>query len=261
MGARATRIACTMIVLLAVAAPAYAQLLTGRVLEEGTDRGIASVTIELTDSAGAVRASAATDSTGAFRLFAPRPGNYTLRLTHIAYTPLTTTGVEVASGTAVELELRLNPSAVALEPLRVIGRSRYNSGWLSEYYARAEQARRMGFGRIFFRDEVERMHAPYVSSFLQHLRTRGRCSPTLFLDGLEVGSPRELDAMITPDQLEGVELYNNATLFPPRYANRGFCALAMFWTRQDLEGARPLTWKRLLAAGGILAGILLLMQM
>ena len=67
-------------------------------LEEGTDRGIASVTIELTDSAGAVRASAATDSTGAFRLFAPRPGNYTLRLTHIAYTPLTTTGVEVASG-------------------------------------------------------------------------------------------------------------------------------------------------------------------
>ncbi|HEX6133343.1 MAG TPA: carboxypeptidase-like regulatory domain-containing protein [Longimicrobiales bacterium] len=247
--------------LLAGTAPAAAQLVTGRVVEEGTENPIAAVTVELTDTTGLRRGSAVSDSAGQFRLMAPQPGGYQLRVTHVAYTALTTGTVDVTMGMQLELELRLSPTAVALEPLRVVGRSTYNAGWLQEYYDRAVMTRRAGIGRVFFRDEVERVNPSTASTFLIYLMPRGGCQPTLFVDGLEVQDVRHLNTVMRPDILEGVELYNNAAFLPPRYANRGYCAIALFWTRRDLEGAKPFSWKRLLVAGGLVSGLLLLFQM
>ena len=169
--------------------------------------------------------------------------------------------IEAATGVAVELELRMSPSAVPIEPLKVVGRANYNAGWLQEYYDRAMVTRRSGVGRVFFRDEIERQQPPYASSFLMYLMPRAGCQPTLFVDGLPVQDVRHLNSVMTPDILEGVELYNNAAFLPPRYANRGHCAIALFWTRRDIENGRPFSWKRLFIAGGILSGILLLFQM
>jgi hypothetical protein len=90
---------------------------------------------------------------------------------------------------------------------------------------------------------------------------RGGCRPSLFVDGLQVEDERQLNGMMRPEMLEGVELYNNQTFLPDRYANRGHCAIALFWTRRDLEGARPFTWRRALVAGGLIAGLLLLFQL
>ncbi|HEX6307425.1 MAG TPA: carboxypeptidase-like regulatory domain-containing protein [Longimicrobiales bacterium] len=247
--------------LLAGAAPGAAQLVTGRVVAEGSESPIAAVTIELTDTTGLRRGSAVSDTAGRFRLMAPQPGEYQLRVTHVAFAALTTATVPVTMGTQVELELRLSPTAVALEPLRVLGRSSYNAGWLQEYYDRAVMTRRAGIGRVFFRDEVERFRPSTASAFLIYLMPRGGCQPTLFVDGLEVQDVRHLNMVMRPDILEGVELYNNAAFIPPRYANRGYCAIALFWTRRDLEGAKPFSWKRLLVAGGLVSGLLLLFQM
>lgn len=247
--------------LIACAAPAAAQLVSGTVLEEGTGQPVAGAVIEVFDTTGLQRASAVADTSGAFRILVPQPGVYRLRVSHIAYATAETEAIDVDLGTQVELELRMSPTAVALEPLRVVGRSAYNAGWLQEYYDRAVMTRKTGMGRVFFRDEVERENAPAVSNFLFYMQPRAGCRPTLFVDGLEVLDRNHLDGMLQPHMLEGVELYNNQVFLPHRYANRGYCAIALFWTRRDLEGARPFTWRRLLVAGGILAGILLLLQM
>jgi hypothetical protein len=164
-------------------------------------------------------------------------------------------------GVEVKLEIRMTATAVALEPLRVVGRSTFNAGWLTEYYDRAEFTRRSGNGRVFFRDEVESANMPSVSMFLMYLQPRAGCRPSIFLDGLQLDDPTQLNSALQPDALEGVELYNNRVMLPPRYANRGHCAVALFWTRRDLEGARPMTWRRALITGGVIAGLLLLLQL
>lgn len=247
--------------LLASSAPAAAQLVSGTVLEEGTDQPVASATIELMDTTGLQRGTTVSDTAGAFRIMVPQPGLYRLRISHIAYSTTSTQTINAALGEQVKLELRMNPTAVTLEPLRVVGRSSFNAGWLQEYYDRAMLTRRSGIGRVFFRDEVERENVAAVSWFLTYLQPRAGCRPTIFLDGLEIDDSEHLNSMLQPDALEGVELYNNQVFLPDRYANRGYCAIALFWTRRDLEGARPFSWKRLLLAGGIISGILLFFQM
>jgi hypothetical protein len=248
-------------VLLACSTPTAAQMVAGTVVEDGTDQPVAGATIELMDTTGLRRGTVVADTSGAFRILVPQPGWYRLRVSHIAYATTETPTINAEMGTQVELELRMNPTAVALEPLRVVGRSAYNAGWLQEYYDRAVNTRRSGIGRVFFRDEVERENVPYVSSFLFYLQPRAGCRPTLFVDGLELQDESHLNSMLQPHALEGVELYNNQVLLPHRYANRGYCAIALFWTRRDLEGARPFTWRRLLIAGGIVGAILLILQM
>jgi hypothetical protein len=248
-------------VLLACSTPAAAQMVSGTVVADGTDQPIAGATIELMDTTGLRRGTVVADTSGAFRILVPQPGVYRLRVSHIAYATTETPTINAEMGTQVELELRMSPTAVALEPLRVVGRSAYNAGWLQEYYDRAVNTRRSGIGRVFFRDEVERQNVPYVSSFLFYLQPRAGCRPTLFVDGLELQDESQLNSMLQPHALEGVELYNNQVFLPHRYANRGYCAIALFWTRRDLEGARPFTWRRLLVAGGIVGVVLLILQL
>jgi hypothetical protein len=254
------RAAVVMIGLYGAAAPAAAQLVLGKVVEEGTDRPVGGAAIELVDTTGLRRGEAVADTSGAFRIMVPQPGVYRLRVSHIAYAMAESASINAELGMQVEVELSLSPTAVALEPLRVVGRSSFSAGWLQEYYDRASVTRRSGIGRVFFRDEVERARLPTASAFLFYLMPRAGCRPSLFIDGLEVADESQLNSMMRPEILEGVELYNNRAFLPERYANRNHCAVALFWTRRDMEGARPFTWRRALIAGGLVAGMLLLFQ-
>lgn len=247
--------------LLSSALPAAGQLVTGSVIEAGSERPVAGAAVAALDTSGLRRALVVSGEDGGFRLMVPQPGLYRISVSHIAYAATETGTIDVGLGVEMQLELRMSPSAVQLEPLRVVGRKSYNTGWLTDYYDRAVTTRRSGIGRVFFRDEVERQNPPHVSVFLNYLMPRGGCRPTLFVDGLEIDDAQQLNGTLQPDQLEGVELYNNQAFLPPRYANRGHCAIALFWTRRDVEGSRPLTWRRVITAGGVIAGMLLLLQM
>jgi hypothetical protein len=242
--------------LLLAAHTAAGQVVHGRVVIDGTETPIDMVAIELVDSAGQPRATATSDSVGGFSLRAPLPGSYTLRLTHIGYTAVETGAVTVARGETIELELRMSIAVVPLEALRVVGRSEYLPGRLRNFYDRADYSRRTGLGRVFMRSDVLRF--PQPSAILAQLPQRAGCRATIMLDGLPVGNARELDSIISTDALEGVEFYTGSVQMPMEYAHRGFCAVALFWSRHDIEDARPLTWRRvLLAAGMVIIGVVL----
>lgn len=240
---------------------ASAQLISGRVVIDGTEDGIRAASIELIDTLGTRRAGSVSDSAGAFRIMAPVAGSYRIRVEHIGYATLETRSVRALIGQEVRIQLRLSPTAVPLEPLTVVGRSAFNAGWLQEYYDRAVWTRRAGTGRVFFRDEVERERVSLTSHFMIYLMPRSNCRPAMYVDGLQVEDTRHLDSALRPEFLEGVELYNNAAFFPYQYQNRGHCAVALFWTRRDIERRGPINWPRVLAGAGILAILAMLAQL
>src|SRR5688500_609995 len=171
------------LILCGALSPAHAQLVHGRVVDAGTMRPIETVSVELIDSAGERRARAVTDTAGAFRTIAPLPGLYRLRVSRIGYATLETQPLSAGMGVGLELELKLSPAAVALEPVRVTARKAYATGRLQEYYERAVWTRRTGLGKVLTRDELERLQLPNVSAALVYMQPRAGCVPTYFVDG------------------------------------------------------------------------------
>ena len=87
---------------------------------------------------------------------------------------------------------------------------------------------------------------------------RGGCTPLFVLDGSLLASPVNIDTWISVNSLEGIEVYNSATA-PAQYTGLTTCGVVMLWSRDPftLPAPRELTWRRILAALGIGALIVL----
>ena len=71
--------------LLACSAPAAAQLVSGKVVEEGSERPVGGAMIELMDTTGLRRGAVVADTAGSFRIMVPQPGAYRLRVVYGIY--------------------------------------------------------------------------------------------------------------------------------------------------------------------------------
>ena len=237
-------------VLVFAARPATGQIaITGRVIEEGTEQPIGNVDLRLLDSAGQVVTSAISSAEGAFRMEAPSAAVYSLSVRRIGYASVRADSLDISDDDGVELEVSLNPQAVAVDAVRVIvDREPF---WYREVRRRTEQNKRMGVGRIFLREDLDRINAYSVTDLLATVGWNLRCTPAVLLDGVETEA-----RYIThqADMIEAVELYRGATQVPLEYSRYSGCGVALVWTRRNPPDAKPFTWKRL-AAAGILVGI------
>ncbi|MGH7460303.1 MAG: hypothetical protein ACREMA_04655 [Longimicrobiales bacterium] len=84
---------------------------------------------------------------------------------------------------------------------------------------------------------------------------RNMCELAVYLDGLPM-SYREADALVNPDDLEGVEIYRGIHEIPPEYHYREGCGVLLLWTRTDARKSK-LTWPKL-ALGAALVGVVLI---
>ena len=237
---------------------AGAQTIIGKVLDDASGAAIKVVDVQLLDAQGTPRARAVTDTAGLFRLVAPVPGRYTIRASLIGYTTTVSHVLDLKQGLELNTEVRLNTQAIPHEPLRVVAERTYRVGRLGEYYQRASWTRKTGFGKVLMRDDLDRMRGASMTAILRTYPARGRCAPTILLDGLRV-NPDEmslLDSMARPEDIEGIEFYRSGTEVPIEYANRAECGLVLIWSRQDAANGRPFTWKRFFIAVGLAAGIL-----
>ncbi len=257
-----------------------AQTIVGRIVDEATRAPVNQADIALLDGSGLRRANALADSLGNFRLAPPVAGAYTLRVQHIAYTPWTSAKIEVGNSEVVEIEIRLGRTVIPLQPLVVTARTRDNSR-----LAGFNQRRRSSsFGRFLTRADIETRSASRTSDLLRvmpgvavtpvNLRGRagpersligmrssaGLCDPAFFIDGVRVHQSAEstLDDVLTPEMLNGVEVYTVSGAAPAQFAVPGSCGVVLFWTRQG-EGNAKWSWKRfVVAATGIALLIVLL---
>lgn len=260
------------LVLVLIALPADAQRLVGYVVEEGTDRAVASAGIVILNAEGRELRSTATDDVGWFQFAMAAPGSYTIRVTHIAYTAYTSENIDLGRGETVEIRVRLGTNVIPLDPLVVTTRSA-SVGRIAEFHRRLETN---AFGRFLAREDIESRPMVRVTDLLRTepgvtiqssrrgsverpiITMRGggtRCLPNLYVDGVRVRQSADfpIDDLISPEMLEGVEIYSSGAGAPAQYQESSLCGVILFWTRRG-EPGRPFSWKRLaigLAAGGL----------
>ena len=72
-------------------------------------------------------------------------------------------------------------------------------------------------------------------SFGYVLRGRGGCTPEVFIDGTKVmQGADEVDNMVRPQEVAGVEVYNSTAGVPPQFSGAagGDCGVVLIWTKR-----------------------------
>jgi hypothetical protein len=240
-------------ILLAGRAPA--QEITGQLIDSATGLGIpnAAIVLSSVEEGGADHGAALTDSQGNFRLRAPAPGRYRLRVARIGYAPLLTEVVEIGARERLDLELRTAPAPVDVEGVEVTStpvraeRSRGLERW--GFYDR----QRMGFGTFITRAEIEerrpadtpeifrgragfRLVQGAAGTGYRVISTRGPqgCNPDIYLDGIYLAPVDRRDVLYSVPwtDIEGIEAYPSPFVVPPRFQRQGrTCAVIAIWTR------------------------------
>ena len=108
----------------ATASSATAQIVRGRVLEEGAGTLLPGAMIVLVDAEGTQVGRILTDDLGRFTLRAPQTGTYTLRADRIGYASITSPPLELASGAAAFHDMVVPVQAIALDNITVEGERR-----------------------------------------------------------------------------------------------------------------------------------------
>jgi hypothetical protein len=240
-----------IVLALCLAGPVAAQVaISGRILEEGTNQPIANVQMGLIDAEGQVSASALTDSIGAFRLEAGGAGDYSISIQRLGFARVRTEPLTLAANEVLQVEITLDPEAVTVDGVRVVADRRV-APWLREVRRRTEKNKRMGVGRVYLREDIQRINPHSVTELLNPVIWGARCQPAVLLDGLETEAQYIVH---NGDMLEAVEIYRGATQIPMEYYRYSTCGVALVWTRPDPPHARPFTWKRAIV-GGLILGI------
>lgn len=247
------------------------QVIRGVVVESGTRDGIPDVQVTLLTAVDFERVQAVTDTSGAFRLVAPRAGRYVLRVEHLGYAPFESDTLTLGTAESVELEVRLGRTAIPLDPLIVTSRS---AGRLSGFDERRET---LPFGRFLTREDIQRRGAGarvtdvlrtvpgvvlvptrqvsgIIPGYLVRMRgSFGGCEPSLFLDGVPVRQYAEstIDEIVNREHIEAMEIYSSLSAVPIQFSEGGRCGAIVMWTRRGgSDGGNPWSWKRIAVGVG-----------
>ena len=224
------------------AIPAAGQVVRGELKDEASGAGIRGAAVSLLNSAGKDRATAVTDSAGAFTVRVPGAGVYWLRLTRAGYQPVESRPFVLARADTLDVPLTTRADVTTLEGVTVRATSSQNrnfAGFLSR--------EREGFGRYFGPDLVKRQAFGPTGSFLMGMvpgvdyrgenvffRNRGRyCAPMILLDGFRFAG--DMDE-IPSSQVRAVEVYDQPAQIPPELTLTPFntCGAIAIWTSYGL---------------------------
>jgi hypothetical protein len=163
-------VAVSALLSLAATLPAGAQVILGRLLEEGSDRAIAEGTIHLLDGDRNTVDLVVSNATGNFVLHAPKPGRYRLEGVRLGYASAVSQEIELEERDSVRVEFRLSPRGVPLQPLTVRAMDGKERG-------RDAFARRCGLGKghCLTPDSIAKLKPHYTSDVF-------RVVPSLWVD-------------------------------------------------------------------------------
>jgi hypothetical protein len=210
-----------------------------------------------------------TGEDGRFHLRVRDAGGHQVRAQRVGFAPSTSPPITVTPGDTLQVEMRISASAVVLTPLTVVAASRnvLRDEQLAEFDWRREH---QPWGRYVGPDQIKHINPFYASDVLQHVpfvqvsgglqrsvtlrapHGRGRCNPTVYVDGhyvptasRTVNSPRgrgggggeiTLDEVVSGSTIAAVEVYDRASMAPAEYLPRhGECGVIVIWTRPPGE--------------------------
>lgn len=260
--------------LLLVSAPLHAQIVQGRTLDASNRAWVPAAVVTLRSLAGDSVGVAITNAEAAFRIPAPRAGRYVLHASRIGFADVVTTEFAVRAGEHVTVEVLLGTDPVELSPLNVTSRRYGEAGLVGAHRRRAAWIERTGIGRVITRAEIEASPRAYVTDYLYgvsgvqvvgngsdaRIRMRG-CTPSVFVDGVRAQG-MSVNA-VTPDAIEGIEVYRSVSEVPPELrGGSSSCGAVALWTRvgERTPGKWTLLQKIFAVAGGTALGVLMVTQ-
>lgn len=235
---------------------AGAQIIRGRLLEDGSDRPITAAQITLFKQEGGLVRAVLTDPAGRFFMLVPQPGDYFLRGESLGYRTSITPPLKLIAGDTLDVEFRLAVNAVLLAPLTVTATARmwedrYVAAALGPYYERQRRYGEAGLGRFLTRENWQAFDAMPVTAYLSslpgiRLLRQGQsttvamtglhagCQPQFYLNGGRFNLGEDaLDTMIKLADLEAIEVYRGASELPGEFAGADSqCGVIVFWTRR-----------------------------
>jgi Carboxypeptidase regulatory-like domain/TonB-dependent Receptor Plug Domain len=179
-----------------------------------------------------------TEADGTFLLSGFSPGVVPLRFRRLGYA-IQFMDVDTRTPAATSLQITLKAVASQLDEVTIAANDRR----LNEFYNRKEQ--RGSFARFLDHSEILRL-GPRNSSDLFRtmpgvvissstggniMRIRG-CQPMVWVDGQRVPGA-ELDEVIRPNEIAGIEFYPSNAGIPAQFTERGnrLCGSVLVWTR------------------------------
>ncbi len=249
-----------------VAPAARSQVVRGVVLDATTRIPIVSATIDLLAERDTVPLRTTSDSLGAFMVTLRHPGNFTIQAKRIGFLVARPTPFQIDANQTLTIEMRLDSKAVPLEPVAVTARG---NDWLADF----ERRKSGPFGRFLTRQDIVARAAQQTTGLFRTMpgfviqRTRrggpgsqllmrgtaGLCQPAVWIDNVYVPLSEQttLDDVLSPQMIEGAEIYNSVAAAPTQY-RVGTCGVLVFWTRRgSAADGRPFRWKQILIGAAV----------
>lgn len=255
-------------------AAAAGQQVQGRVIDDAEETPVAGATVALEDSTGRVIRRVVVDDQGTFWIWHTEAGDFRLSAKRIGYATVAAQPVRLDSAHVVEVEIRMRPRAVPVEPLRVVARREIEPFTPDEFYDR--MSRLEDRGSFLTREDIEDSGARLPSLAVAWVpgtwvQPSGRsafsntinlvsygeiCTPKVFLNGRELPDWATLDDFVLVDRIEGIEIYRGHFV-PDTYANFDAwgCGMILVWTKTDYDPRFAFSWERTIMFG-VLGGLL-----
>ena len=196
-------------------APASAQSVRGRVIDEATGEGIPGAKVTLLQGNKKI-AEVLTNSRGAFALGALTVGEHRLQASHIGYTTVTTDAFPINTNEQVVVDIKVAVSAVTLEPLTIVARrpDPRHENTEEGMYARRLTAPPLGLRRVMLPFDPEMQGATDVNELIRYNfpQTQRRPCTAVYWNGSLVQDTAQANQWLetSVSELEAVEFYRNA---------------------------------------------------
>jgi len=206
---------------------------------------------EVVVNAPGVGRATTTNADGRFSLPDLSPGRHEVAFSHLGHRQRSET-LEIQAGHATRVHVVLVVDAIALDPIEVAVDRRDRNLENAGFYQREED----GWGHFVDRDDIENwmpsritdalMRLPGVATvtdpqmpsrqYLAFRKMGTHCFPAVYLDGLKVGSgrgPAEINDILDPMVVAGIEVYRRQGGMPPQYLGMGSdCGVVVIWLRR-----------------------------
>jgi hypothetical protein len=235
----------------------------GRVLDARTSEPVPGATVMVLDSYGEPVARRVAGDLGEFTLEVRRLAGIRLQAHRIGYATVETPFLDFGGHHFFVIDIHMDVEAVLLAPLEVVARGRRLER--SPLFEGFDHRRQLGFGSFFTRAEIETLRPLRVTDLLLRIpgvslsgsgaghrrivtmnrtpvgRGGGACPVQIFMDGMLVtratAGDVSLDELVTPETLEGMEVYRGLSTVPAEFLNsNAHCGVVALWTRRGGPG-------------------------
>ncbi|MDE2945178.1 MAG: carboxypeptidase regulatory-like domain-containing protein [Gemmatimonadota bacterium] len=242
----------------------FGETTTGRVVGQVRDARTHRPVVAAEISVGSRAAVVQSNRTGRFVLSGLPVGEHELSFRHIGFSPLTHS-VTVTRGHTTEVDARLSPDPVELEPL-VATATRPRHLEIKGFYERRYWGEQVAGGTFFTAEDIERRNPARITHMIADapgvrladctLRgygcklyssrgstgfASGGCLMNVYLDGNLViresearwGRPPEsINDFVLPIEIAGIEIYRGAASLPAEFSGSDArCGAVVIWTK------------------------------